>query len=121
MHFPASLPTRRMLINSIRATCLSSLPWRPFTPCPRPVTSGEAQSTKGMRRILTGLEALKRKPCSHTGREPQTTAPSRPCSDLQTAPPAQSRDTPTMGQGLRPQFDLLHYCITNVTKTCLCL
>lgn len=117
MRLPASLPTRRMLTNSTRATCLSSLPWRLSTPCPRPATSGEAQSTKGTRRILTGLKALKRKPCSRAGREPQTTAPSPPCSDLQTAPPAQSGDTPTTGQGTRPPFDLIHYCITNVTKT----
>lgn len=109
--FPASLPACRMLINSTKATCLSSRPWRRSTPCPSPATSGEAQPTNATRQILTGLKAFKRKPCSHAGREHQTTAPSAPCSDLSTAPNAQSWGTPTMGQGLRPQSDFFfHWC-----------
>lgn len=124
--FSASLPPRRMLINSTGATWRSSRPWHRRTPCPSPATSGEAPPPDGTRPVLTGLEALKREPCSRAGRAHQTTAPSPRCSDF---PTAQSRAEPAAGPGLRLQSDLFfprvpfffvltHYRVTAVTKTC---
>lgn len=101
-----SLPSYRMLINSTRAICLSSLPWRLSTPRLRLATTGEARAPKGTPQTPEGLKPLPRKSCSHAGKKRQTTAPSLPCSDLLMAPATQSREAPTMGQGQRPQSNL---------------
>lgn len=104
--FPPSLHSHRMLINSTRASCQSSPPWRLSTPRPRLAATGEARATNGTPRTLEGLNPLTRKPCSHAGKERQTTAPSPPSSDSPMAPATRSRDTPTMGRGQRPQSNL---------------
>lgn len=101
-----TLPSYRMLINSTRAICLSSPPWRLSTPRLRLATTGEARAPKGTPQTLEGLKPLPRKSCSHAGKKRQTTAPSLPCSDLLMAPATQSREAATMGQGQRPQSDL---------------
>ncbi len=95
-----------MLINSTRASCPSSPPWRLSTPLPRLAATGEAPATKGTPRTLEGLNPLTRKSCSLAGKKRKTTAPSPPCSDSPMAPAARSRVTPTVGRGQRPQFNL---------------
>lgn len=114
--YSASVLSYRMLIDSTRATCQSSLPWHHSTHRPVLATSAEAQATRGTHRILTGVNPLKRKSCSHAGREHQTTALSLLYSDLQTATATQGRDTPTMGHSLRPQSNLfLAFPFSNFT------
>lgn len=100
------LPSRRMLINSTRASCPSSPPWHLSTPPPRLAASSEAPATQGTPRTLAGLNSLTRKSCSRAGKERQTTAPSPHSSDSPMAPASQSRDAPTAGRGQRPQSNL---------------
>ncbi len=101
-----SLCSYRMLINSTRASCQSSPPWRLSTPRLRLAATGEARATNGTPRTLEGLNPVTRKSCTHAGKERQTTAPSPPSSDSPMVPASRSRDTPPMGRGQRPQSNL---------------
>jgi len=96
----------RTLINSTRASCQSSPPWRPSTPRPRPAGPGEARAAKGTPRTLEGLHPFTRNSCSRAGEERQTTAPSPPSSDSPTAPATRRRGAPTAGRGRGPQSSL---------------
>lgn len=75
-------------------------------PHPRLAATGEARETRGTHSTLEGLNPLTRKLCSHAGKKRQTTTPSPPSYDSQTAHVTQNEDTPMVEQVPRPQSNL---------------